>query len=716
LPAQPPAPPRPPIRFREEDQPLRAAPAFLLPGVPAVEGMQRMVSRRIPDTAAGLAGRTADGQVELRVVELGREATAARLGDTRAALQEFYRTALPELGWEPLADYPGGAFYRGRAADGTARILSVAFDWHHDKLELLQFAPKGEFVPPSHAYEAITPLIPSEEHAFAALAVGQSGEIYATAPWDFQIWRLGPDGTRLAAWGGQGSGPGQFGGKSDPMMYMASGGPTDIALGPDGAVYVGDLYNGRIQKFSPDGEFLAQIGEPGAGPGQLDPEDSWYSNGLAVAGDGTIYASHGDYVSRFAADGSFLNRWQPQAPRGVDRAIASDLAVGGDGTLYVLIGYEGVVQRYAADGRFLDEWGANGLNPGRFRRARSLAAADDRLYVLDSEPGLLHILAPDGAALGTVSGGVEGDDRRELKGSALAVAPDGGLLAIDEAVILRFAPAKIRPLSADYAPTADAPLPDPAGMEFLPALPTAAEWRELGRRWLRQDPCAAPCWEGVTPGETTVGEALETLKRSPLIAAESIEPTETSYDDSSPRFAISWSLADNGDRASDANQAIFGSSPDDPPPPEMGADGMITVSGGMDLDPAALALPIDRIDIDLSQYNENLNFYDHEIDMFTLGDLIAAYGEPSHVLALPGDDTSWRTLVVLFEDDGIIASPKLFDPAAFGPDLVINQVSFAADSYEAAFGWHSSNLPQPWQGMRDFAFYCRVEQTGAACP
>ncbi len=45
-----------------------------------------------------------------------------------------------------------------------------------------------------------------------------------------------------------------------------------------------DFYNHRIQKFTPDGAFLTAFGEPGSGPGRLDrPTD------LAVSPDGRVY-------------------------------------------------------------------------------------------------------------------------------------------------------------------------------------------------------------------------------------------------------------------------------------------------------------------------------------------------------------------------------------------------------------------------------------------
>ena len=47
--------------------------------------------------------------------------------------------------------------------------------------------------------------------------------------------------------------------------------PTDLALGPDGEMFVSDGYgNARIHKYSPDGELIKSWGTPGDGPGEFD--------------------------------------------------------------------------------------------------------------------------------------------------------------------------------------------------------------------------------------------------------------------------------------------------------------------------------------------------------------------------------------------------------------------------------------------------------------
>jgi sugar lactone lactonase YvrE len=89
------------------------------------------------------------------------------------------------------------------------------------------------------------------------------------------------------AWGEGGGGPGQF------------NLPWGITVDRAGDVYVADWRNSRVQKFSPDGSYLASFGES-SGDGQLDRPA-----GVAVDSLGNLYVSdYGrDLVEVFEPDG-----------------------------------------------------------------------------------------------------------------------------------------------------------------------------------------------------------------------------------------------------------------------------------------------------------------------------------------------------------------------------------------------------------------------------
>jgi len=105
-----------------------------------------------------------------------------------------------------------------------------------------------------------------------------------------------PPARFVREWGSKGNAPGQF------------DFPIGVAVERDGQVLVTDFYNARVQRFSPEGKFLAAFGVlPNPG-------------GIAVDHHGNIYLTHfsamrlnevrkPDRVSVYAEGGNLLRQW-----------------------------------------------------------------------------------------------------------------------------------------------------------------------------------------------------------------------------------------------------------------------------------------------------------------------------------------------------------------------------------------------------------------------
>jgi quinohemoprotein amine dehydrogenase alpha subunit-like protein len=120
-------------------------------------------------------------------------------------------------------------------------------------------------------------------------------------------YKFDADGDRVDSLGGFGMGPGQFNGFSG------------ITVGPTGDVFGSDIGNHRIQRFTPDGEYAQSYGDAVRTPQPV---------GIAVAGDGTLYA--GDIqtgLQAFALDGTPVNYLAGAVPRAFAVAIGHDGAV-----------------------------------------------------------------------------------------------------------------------------------------------------------------------------------------------------------------------------------------------------------------------------------------------------------------------------------------------------------------------------------------------------
>lgn len=79
--------------------------------------------------------------------------------------------------------------------------------------------------------------------------------------------------------------------------------PTNIALGPDGDVYVAETGNFRVQRFTAEGKHVRFYGEPGNVPGMFARP-----KGVAVDRAGRVYVSDSAFqnVQIFGADGRVL--------------------------------------------------------------------------------------------------------------------------------------------------------------------------------------------------------------------------------------------------------------------------------------------------------------------------------------------------------------------------------------------------------------------------
>ena len=85
--------------------------------------------------------------------------------------------------------------------------------------------------------------------------------------------------------------------------------PTDLAIAPDGCLFVSDGYvNHKVHKYSPDGLLIKSWGEPGSGPGQFIAP-----HGITVDSEGSVYVAEVSYTIR----GSHMN--PPQELRSISK-------------------------------------------------------------------------------------------------------------------------------------------------------------------------------------------------------------------------------------------------------------------------------------------------------------------------------------------------------------------------------------------------------------
>jgi DNA-binding beta-propeller fold protein YncE len=160
--------------------------------------------------------------------------------------------------------------------------------------------------------------------------IAENGDIYVADETNHVVRWFDPIFTLVLAWGGFGSGEGQF--KQ----------PVDIGASPDGGrLYVLDSGNDRVQVFTNNGVYLSQFGGSGAAPGQCG--DCF---GLAVDNNGLVYVTD-------------LN--------------------------------DGMIQIYDEYGGFIEEFVAPGVSPNPYGVCFDI---DNNLYVADQWNNVVHVFGP----------------------------------------------------------------------------------------------------------------------------------------------------------------------------------------------------------------------------------------------------------------------------------------------------------------------------------
>lgn len=233
--------------------------------------------------------------------------------------------------------------------------------------------------------------------------------------------------------GSQGSQPGQF------------QGPRDVAVAPDGKIYVSEgeagSPNHRIQFFDTNGLYLGGWGSfASLTSGSTAPESTFNEPwGIGIAPDGSVYvADTWNYrIQKFTSDGKFIKSWNVAVPdTGEGFYGPRDVAVDANGRVYVSDTGNKRILVYDADGNYITQFGSAGLEPGQFDEPVGIALdAEGNLYVADTWNERIQVFAPD-ADVKTFfplrQWSVKGwRSQSVLNKPYIAIAPDGKVYASD---------------------------------------------------------------------------------------------------------------------------------------------------------------------------------------------------------------------------------------------------------------------------------------------
>lgn len=245
-----------------------------------------------------------------------------------------------------------------------------------------------------------------------------------------------------------------------PSQVISSGGsspgllaaPRGIAIASDDSIFVADSFNHRIQHFSKEGKFLNSWGTyanilNGEAPAGTFNEP-W---GIAIGPDGAIYVTDTwNYrIQKFTSQGQFIKMWGNfnigstqqglYGPRGI--------LVTKDGRVFVTDTGNKRVVIFDTEGNYLSQFGTPGIEAGNLDEPVGIAMdATGKIYVADTWNHRIQVFQPDSSNLEftpLTSWSVESWYGQSMNNKPfLTIAPNGNILATDPegSRILEFTP------------------------------------------------------------------------------------------------------------------------------------------------------------------------------------------------------------------------------------------------------------------------------------
>ena len=300
-----------------------------------------------------------------------------------------------------------------RRTTGVAAVLSV--------LLALPLAVQAQSAAPTDMGAGSSPV----EHLWSAtggangmrfpmdMALDPQGRLWVADTGNSRFAIFTPDGKFVEDWGSKGVGDGQF------DLQRANGdGYGAIEFAPDGSFYVLDVGNHRVQHFDPDRNFLGSWGGPGGGPGQFkDPI------GLAVDQRGVVYVldDQRGVVEMYDANGTVLGAFYPHVA-GLNSANSVALDAHGDLFMTACCDAGNHVQKVDTNGELLQVIGSDGTGDGQFSDQPIGVDVDASGMVVVSQLGTgsnVQIFGPDGGYLAQWDGTNGGDFQKVIPGGVI---------------------------------------------------------------------------------------------------------------------------------------------------------------------------------------------------------------------------------------------------------------------------------------------------------
>jgi DNA-binding beta-propeller fold protein YncE len=162
--------------------------------------------------------------------------------------------------------------------------------------------------------------------------------------------------------------------------------PTGVAIDPENRfLYVVDAKKQCVFVFDADSyKYLRTVGGPPKKPGEEDPGTFSFPTNVAVDGEGNLYVADtmNNRIQIFDAAGSFITMFGKQGDKPGFFSRPKGIAVDSDGHIWVVDSQLELVQVFNRDGTLLGWMGGHGALPGQFILPTGIAVdKQNRVYV-----------------------------------------------------------------------------------------------------------------------------------------------------------------------------------------------------------------------------------------------------------------------------------------------------------------------------------------------
>lgn len=269
------------------------------------------------------------------------------------------------------------------------------------------------------------------------IAVAADGTVYVVDMGNTRVERFGETGEFVGIWGAESGGP--------AFTKTQSGlGPTGIAVGADGLIYVADTWGHRIVVLDQAGTMVREFGSFGdtedAPAAAAQPGLFFGPRAVAVREDEIYVVDTGnERVQVFSMDGTFRRAWGGFGSNPNQFIEPVGIAFGEDGRVYIADSGNARISVFSITGTPLHQWAVEPWVDRQFFEPYLAFGPHGNLYATSAHTGAVEVYTPDGQSVLTIAE-VAGEPLDAPVG--IAAAPDGSLLISDtgRSAVYRYQP------------------------------------------------------------------------------------------------------------------------------------------------------------------------------------------------------------------------------------------------------------------------------------